>query len=299
MRPSLIDFCGSSVSAQNIQKHRHRMQPFCQWSVIIHWKNLLLFLKESMRLTYSVLMQSFTRLLCYRTSLSQSKCLSLFSWHTLLQRHHVHSFLRRCVLPCVYRTDLRSHPGVLSYVCGRSLHGNRFQSDGGFLIAKQQLHSDGLHSALQALCTMCLYHILWLQAYSLLIQPQPKHGLARPKRPALPPRLHHQAGWLSGHYTGTPAYGPLCANMTSAIKPVWPEVQGWCRINWTICFYSPSSVFLQQNTFKICPWLPSSCKQNLLLFTQQRWQLRRTYLFNHYNVFVLMNLHSQSKSNTK
>ena len=166
--------------------------------------------------------------------------------------------------------------------------------------AKQQLHSDGLHSALQALCTMCLYHILWLQAYSLLIQPQPKHGLARPKRPALPPRLHHQAGWLSGHYTGTPACGPLCANMTSAIKPVWPEVQGWCRINWTICFYSPSSVFLQQNTFKICPWLPSSCKQNLLLFIQPRWQLRRTYLFNHYNVlFQWICVHRPSQTQNK
>jgi len=31
----------------------------------------------------------------------------------------------------------------------------------------------------------------------------------------------------------------------------------------------------------------------------KRWQLRRTYFFNHYNVFVLINLHSPSKSNTK
>ena len=31
-------------------------------------------------------------------------------------------------------------------------------------------------------------------------------------------------------------------------------------------------------------WLPPFCKQNLLLFTQPRWQLRRTYFFNHYNL---------------
>ena len=35
---------------------------------------------------------------------------------------------------------------------------------------------------------------------------------------------------------------------------------------------------------EICSWLPPFCKQNLLLFIQPKWQLRRTYLFNHYNV---------------
>ena len=37
-------------------------------------------------------------------------------------------------------------------------------------------------------------------------------------------------------------------------------------------------------------WLrwPCFCKQNLLLFVQPRWQ-RKTYFFNHYNVFVSMN----------
>ena len=33
-----------------------------------------------------------------------------------------------------------------------------------------------------------------------------------------------------------------------------------------------------------CSWLPPFRKQNFLLFIQPRWQLRRTYLFNHYNV---------------
>jgi len=47
---------------------------------------------------------------------------------------------------------------------------------------------------------------------------------------------------------------------------------------------------------EICFWLPPFCKQNLLLFIQPRWQLRRTYFFNHYNVLFL---HSPSKSNTK
>ena len=37
------------------------------------------------------------------------------------------------------------------------------------------------------------------------------HGLAA--------RLHHRAGWLFQCYIGTPAYGPLCAYMTSSIKP--------------------------------------------------------------------------------
>jgi len=30
--------------------------------------------------------------------------------------------------------------------------------------------------------------------------------------------------------------------------------------------------------------MPPICKQNLLLFIHPRWQLRRTYFFNHYNV---------------
>jgi len=37
--------------------------------------------------------------------------------------------------------------------------------------------------------------------------------------PGLATWLHHQAGWLFQCYTGTPAYGPLCANMTPPIKP--------------------------------------------------------------------------------
>ena len=41
---------------------------------------------------------------------------------------------------------------------------------------------------------------------------------------------------------------------------------------------------------------PFFCKQNLLPFIQSRWQ-PRTYFFNHYNIFFLMNLHSPSKSN--
>jgi len=31
-------------------------------------------------------------------------------------------------------------------------------------------------------------------------------------------------------------------------------------------------------------WLPPFCKQNLLLFIQPRWQLRRTHFFSHFNV---------------
>ena len=41
-------------------------------------------------------------------------------------------------------------------------------------------------------------------------------------------------------------------------------------------------VFLREYTIKeICSWLPPFRKQNLLLFIQPRWQLRRTYFLNH------------------
>jgi len=43
---------------------------------------------------------------------------------------------------------------------------------------------------------------------------------------------------------------------------------------------------------------PPSCRQNLLLFIQPRWQ-PRTYFFNHCVVLFLMNLHLQSKPNTQ
>ena len=36
-------------------------------------------------------------------------------------------------------------------------------------------------------------------------------------------------------------------------------------------------ILLQIVIKEICSWLPPFCKQNLLLFIQPRWQLRRTY----------------------
>jgi len=36
---------------------------------------------------------------------------------------------------------------------------------------------------------------------------------------------------------------------------------------------------------EICSSLTPFCKQNLLLFITPRWQLRRIYFFNHYDVF--------------
>ena len=50
-------------------------------------------------------------------------------------------------------------------------------------------------------------YIIRLRAYGLLLQPPTTAW------------LHHQVGWLFQCYTGTPAYGPLCAYMTSSIKP--------------------------------------------------------------------------------
>ena len=42
---------------------------------------------------------------------------------------------------------------------------------------------------------------------------------------------------------------------------------------------------LKQNIIvikEIYSWLPPFCKQNLLLFIQPRWRLRKTYFLNHY-----------------
>jgi len=44
---------------------------------------------------------------------------------------------------------------------------------------------------------------------------------------------------------------------------------------------------LKQNIIvikEICSWLPPFCKENLRLFIQPKWQLRKTYYFNHYDV---------------
>ena len=52
----------------------------------------------------------------------------------------------------------------------------------------------------------------------------------------------------------------------------------------TICFlcltWTVNASSLKQNIIvikEICSWLPPYCEQNLLLFIQPRWQLRRTY----------------------
>ena len=49
------------------------------------------------------------------------------------------------------------------------------------------------------------------------------------------------------------------------------------RLTWTV-----NANLLKQNIIvikEICSWLPPFCKQNLHLFIQPRWQLRRTYFF--------------------
>jgi len=53
----------------------------------------------------------------------------------------------------------------------------------------------------------------------------------------------------------------------------------WGRIGLTI----PWNIYLPMN---ITLHYISSAKQNLLLLIQPRWQLRRTYLFNYYNVLL-------------
>ena len=52
-------------------------------------------------------------------------------------------------------------------------------------------------------------------------------------------------------------------------------------------FWQPQKKTEKQNILvirEICSWLLPFCKQNLLLFIQPRWQLRRAYVFNHYTV---------------
>ena len=66
----------------------------------------------------------------------------------------------------------------------------------------------------------------------------------------------------------------------------------FCGYNTTSCvelngeYLSCYSNKIESFSSRKCPrsCLPPVCKQNLLLFIQPRWQLRRTYLFNHYNV---------------
>ena len=47
------------------------------------------------------------------------------------------------------------------------------------------------------------------------------------------------------------------------------------------------SIHIILSMVQICSWLPPFCKQNLL-FIQPRWQLRRTYFFNLYNVSITL-----------
>jgi len=86
---------------------------------------------------------------------------------------------------------------------------------------------------------------------------------------------------------------------TGKAKPNWillkQETVSGSGISWAICKSAPCSRQIttpaphHSNSVKqyiivikeICCHL---CKQNLLLFIQPRWQLRRTYFFNHYNV---------------
>jgi len=62
----------------------------------------------------------------------------------------------------------------------------------------------------------------------------------------------------------------LCRSPRGQVIPLAPS---WGR-PWSRPFYSDAKR----------PNMLPFCKQNLQLFIQPRWQLRRTYFFNHYNV---------------
>ena len=66
---------------------------------------------------------------------------------------------------------------------------------------------------------------------------------------------------------------------TSASTTLWIG-----RFCWRECLQPFQRLTGPRNFITICSWLPHFCKQNLLLFIQPRWQLRRTYFFNHHNV---------------
>ena len=84
----------------------------------------------------------------------------------------------------------------------------------------------------------------------------------------------------------TNLYPPLTKTFRSACPPL-------TEVNWTDAILLPHRmIFNKKNASQ---WVKGSrrksqeeirlfCKQNLFLFIQPRWQLRRTYFFNHYNV---------------
>ena len=72
--------------------------------------------------------------------------------------------------------------------------------------------------------------------------------------------------------------------MTSRkIRTYQTKAKNLCTISFLCLTWTVNANSLRQNIIvikEICSWLPPFCKQNLLLFIQPRWQLRRTYFFN-------------------
>ena len=79
---------------------------------------------------------------------------------------------------------------------------------------------------------------------------------------------------------GSPSKRSTIAISLHPFDRFWWNLARWRKLT----PYSGPTVKIS-NFWKFQMFLTASfCKQNLLLFIQPRWRLRRTYLFNHYNV---------------
>jgi len=101
----------------------------------------------------------------------------------------------------------------------------------------------------------------------------------------------------SASWSRTPRFSPPSNFVKAHASTMWFTVCRWsqsqegdnnicCFINLVLqmMLIGKTANWLLRHSIEICSWLPPFCKQNLLLFIQPRWQLRRTYFLNHYNV---------------
>ena len=98
-------------------------------------------------------------------------------------------------------------------------------------------------------------------------------------RPGLRPRPH----WGSSQRSLRPLVGGEGARRVLPKNPTPSSALRASAIR-AICCVVPQHPPKINPSYGLCSWLPPFCEQNLLRFIQPKWQLRRTYFFNHYNV---------------
>ena len=77
-------------------------------------------------------------------------------------------------------------------------------------------------------------------------------------------------------------FGPPCIYRPGVRPSVFPVYRPLQQLAAGLLLGAPRANLLKRNIVikEICSWLPPFCKENLLLFIQPKWQLRKTY-FNH------------------